>query len=263
MLAPRRIPEQFVAWNRKHGAPFGRSLHRFAKLRRCIPASIWERLRGPFALQPNNDTRVFEYPWAYYAATLGPNMKVVEIGGGLAGFQFILDRAGCTVVNVDPGMGASGVGWPCDQDSMRRLNARFGTHIDLRNTVARHAGLDSGVYDRVFAISVLEHLPDEDVSDAMKQAFRWLKPGGLMILTIDLFLNLHPFCSRTENEYGRNRNVRKILTWQPFEMVSGNPSQLYGFDEFDTDKIHGQLEQYLVGSIYPTMAQCVVLQKPC
>ena len=278
MLASRRLPEQFAAWNRLHGAPFGRVVRGSALLRRCLPASMWERLRGPFAIQPNNDTRTFEYPWAYYAAfdpeagrgaalragsAAGqPGMKVVELGGGLAGFQFVLDRAGCAVVNIDPGLEANGVGWPCDEASMRKLNARFGTRVDLRPTVAGRAGLDSGAYDRVFSISVLEHLPEGDIREAMECAFRWLKPGGLMIMTIDLSLNLYPFCSRQANEYGCNQDIHKIVAQQPFEMVSGNPAELYGFAEFDVDRILCRLEEYLIGSIYPTMVQCVVLRKP-
>ena len=270
MLAPRRLPEQFAAWNRVHGAPFGRVMRGAGLLRRCLPAATWERLRGPFALQPNNDTWVFEYPWAYYAAfgpegrcAAGqPGMKVVEIGGGLAGFQFVLDRAGCAVVNIDPGLEANGVGWPCDERSMRKLNARFGTRVDLRPTVAGRAGLAEGVYDRVFSISVLEHLPDEDLREAMACAFRWLKPGGLMIMTVDLSLNLHPFCSRRANEYGCNQDLYRIVTQQPFELVYGNPAELYGFAEFNVDRILCQLEKYLVGSLDPTMVQCVVLRKP-
>ena len=256
------MPEQFAAWNHVHGAPFGRSLRGAALLQRCLPASVWERWRGPFAIQPNNDTRAFEYPWAYYAAAPQPGMKVVEIGGGLAGFQFILDRAGCAVVNVDPGLEAHGVGWPCDEESMRKLNARFGTRVDLRPTVAGRADLDSGVYDRIFSISVLEHLPEVDIREAMACAFRWLKPSGLMIMTVDLALNLHPFCSRRANEYGCNQDLYRIVTQQPFEMVQGNPAELYGFAQFNADRILCQLERYLVGSIYPTMVQCVVLRKP-
>ncbi len=262
MLASKTMPEQFASWNRVHGAPFGRSLRGSAVLRRCLPAPVWERLRGPFAIQPNNDTRTFEYPWAYYAATPRPGMRVVEIGGGLAGFQFVLDLAGCAVVNIDPGLEANGVGWPCDEGSMRKLNARFGTQVDLRPTVAGRAGLDSGVYDRVFSISVLEHLPDEDIHEAMECAFRWLKPGGLMIMTVDLSLNLYPFCSRRANEYGCNQDLYRIVTQQPFEMVYGDPAELYGFAEFNVDRILCRLEKYLVGSLYPTMVQCVVLRKP-
>jgi 2-polyprenyl-3-methyl-5-hydroxy-6-metoxy-1,4-benzoquinol methylase len=220
------MPEQFATWNRVHGAPFGRSSRCATLRRRCLPASVWERLRGPFALQPNNDTRAFEYPWAYYAATPRPGMKVVEIGGGLAGFQLVLDRAGCAVVNVDPGLEANGVGWPCDEGSMRKLNARFGTRVDLRPTVAGRADLDSDSYDRVFSISVLEHLPEDDIREVMACAFRWLKPGGLMIMTVDLALNLHPFCSRRANEYGCNQDLHEIVTQQPFEMVYGNPARI-------------------------------------
>ena len=41
---------------------------------------------GPFAFQENNDTRRFEYPWAYFATSLRPGFAL-EIGGGLSGFQ--------------------------------------------------------------------------------------------------------------------------------------------------------------------------------
>lgn len=262
MLAPRTLSADFAAWNRKHGAPFGRSLRRLARFRRWIPDETWERLRGPFAYQVNNNTRAFEYPWAFHAGGIERGMRVAEIGGGLSGFQFVLDRTGCTVVNVDPGLRASGVGWPCDEASMRRLNARFGTTIDLRNTTARHAGLDEGACDRVFSISVLEHLPDDDVHDAMEQAFRWLKPGGVMVLTVDLFIDLYPFCERRTNRYGRNQDIRKIVAAVPFEMISGTPSELYGFPGFDAHAIHSRLEEFLVGSIHPAMVQCVVLRKP-
>jgi len=65
-------------------------------------------------------------------------MSVLELGGGLAGFQFVLDQAGCRVVNIDPGMKSEG--WPCDQQSMQTLNRRFKTSVELRNTTIENAG---------------------------------------------------------------------------------------------------------------------------
>jgi hypothetical protein len=38
-------------------------------------------------------------------------MRVIEIGGGLSGFQFALSKMGCDVVNIDLGMEAAGLDW--------------------------------------------------------------------------------------------------------------------------------------------------------
>ena len=132
------MPVLHREWNRKHAAPFGRTLYRWTRDMpvgvRLIDATIFKAvpsLRGPFAFQPNNATREAEYPWAFYATPIAPGLKVLEIGGGLSGFQFVLDRAGCQVVNVDPGMEAHGRGWPVDAQSIADLNRMFGTSVEL------------------------------------------------------------------------------------------------------------------------------------
>ena len=141
MLARRALPEEYRRWNRRHGAPFGHRVRGLRVLDRLLPESVLTRMRGPFGIQENNTVRAFEYPWAYHAAPLRAGLDVLDIGGGLGGFQFVLARAGCRVVNVDPGMDAIGVGWPCDESSMRRLNGIFGTSVQLRNTVIERAEL--------------------------------------------------------------------------------------------------------------------------
>jgi len=261
MIAPSTIPESYKSWNLLHGAPNGRHI-RFRRLReRFLPEAVFCRARGPFAIQYNNVIRTFEYPWAFDVGALQPGMKVLEVGGSLAGFQFVLDWHGCRVVNVDPGMEAKGVGWPCDQNSIAKLNRIFRTQIELRNTTVDKAELRDGEFDRVYCISVIEHLPASDAAAVMAHAFRCLKPGGRFILTVDLFLNVAPFASREENEYGANRNIAELIKSQPWQMVAGKRDELYGFPEFVPDKILSRLEKFLVGN-YPAMAQCLVLQKP-
>jgi len=38
-----------------------------------------------------------------------------------------------------------------------------------------------------------------------------LKPGGRLVLTIDLFLNLKPFTSRTSNQFGVNVSIGELM----------------------------------------------------
>src|ERR1700683_3406048 len=111
MIAPAIIPEKFEQWNTRHGAPLGRRVRLLRVKRRFLSDAQVHRACGVFAMQMNSSPRTFEYPWAVDAGQVRPDMKVLEIGGGLAGFQFVLDHFGCEVVNVDPGLEARGVGW--------------------------------------------------------------------------------------------------------------------------------------------------------
>lgn len=261
MLARKELLGSYQDWNRVHGAPRGRTIRGARFARRCMPDAWYLRLAGAFSVQPNSTTRAVEYPWAFHAAGLRPGMRVVEVGGGLSGFQFVLDQAGCKVVNVDPGMNAKGVGWPCDQASIRRLNRAFGTTVELRNCTVARAALEPESYDRAFSISVLEHLPEDEVGEVMRTVFQCLKPGGLFVLTVDLFINVAPFSSRPENEFGRNVDLRALCSKAAFEIAVGQPAELCGFAEFDPGRIQSRLEEYVVGQ-YPVLVQCLVLRKP-
>ena len=159
-------------------------------------------------------------------------MRAVEIGGGLAGFQFVLARAGLEVFNVDPGMQAHGRGWPVDQSSIARLNQAFGTRVRLENCFLQDAKIEKESVDRIFSISVIEHIPEDELPCLMTRAWALLKPGGLFIATIDLFLNTRPFCRRETNEFGSNISVARLVRSAPFEMVHGDTSELMGFLEF-------------------------------
>ncbi len=185
-------------------------------------------------------------------------MSVLEVGGGLAGFQFVLDQSGCKVLNIDPGMPSEG--WPCNQESMQKLNRRFKTNVELRNTTIENAGLADNHFDRVFCLSVIEHLTDVSALSIMQHVHATLKPGGLFLLTADLCLNAAPFCSRPANEFGMNQNLRKLIDEKLWQMEVGERNCLHGFPEFNPDFILCNLEKFLVGS-YPALAQCMVLKK--
>ena len=63
----------------------------------------------------------------------------------------------------------------------------------------------------------------------MQHVHRCLKEGGMFVLTCDLFLNLSPFCSRTQNEYGVNQNLKSLIDENLWEIEVGDRKCLFGF----------------------------------
>jgi SAM-dependent methyltransferase len=73
---------------------------------------------------------------------------------------------------------------------LRRLGLgdRVGRDIVLDVQDGRELSYADEFFDRVFSISVLEHIPDDGDSAAMREIGRVLKPGGRVTLTV-------PFCN--------------------------------------------------------------------
>lgn len=253
MLAPSRISTDFHRWNQRWGAPHGREVPR-APLLEGAPSEI--DALGPFAWQPNNTTRAFEYPWAYRMSTSHRGGgHILEVGGGLSGLQFVLAREGARVTNVDPGQ--SSLDWPIDEVRHQRLCEVFAAPVRLCPTTIGGAGIPSQSVDVLLCISALEHFSSEGIEEFAEEARRVLRRDGVAVLTVDLFLNLSPFTTADRNEFGINIDVARLLDRASLEMVSGERREILGFPEFNAGEIRRRLDHYLVGT-YPALAQCVV-----
>jgi len=126
----------------------------------------------------------------------------------------------------------------------------------------QEARLRADEVDTIYSVSTIEHIPLAEIPSLMQEISRVLKPGGFCVLTVDLFLNLQPFSRRTSNEFGTNVPPWLLVESSGLQLVQGNPSELLGFAEFDEREILAHLDEYLIGSSYPALAQCLVLQKP-
>jgi len=62
--------------------------------------------------------------------------------------------------------------------------ARLGRDVHLGVQDARGLSFPDGFFDRIFSISVLEHIPDGGDSDAMREIARVLRPGGHLTVTV-------------------------------------------------------------------------------
>ena len=122
------------------------------------------------------------------------------------------------------------------------------------------AGLPENSFDRVYSISVIEHIPPEEISSLMQEIRRILRPGGMAVMTIDLFLDLHPFTEERRNQWGTNVDVGSLVEASGLSLTKGDPDELLGFRSFDPQRVRGALGEYLIGA-YPVCSQALVLSK--
>jgi 2-polyprenyl-3-methyl-5-hydroxy-6-metoxy-1,4-benzoquinol methylase len=260
VLARQKLPDHYAQWNRAWGAPYGRWLSAAAPLKKLDNHSLVRRLRGPFAFQDNSSTRAYEFPWAYHQLTgLGPS-RIVEIGGALSGLQFVLAKDGHEVHNVDPFFDYGRGDYTVDPVTAHAsLNRAFGTNVILHKSTMPESDL-TDKFSAVICVSTLEHLPPESIEATISAVKQLMAPGGLLILTLDLFLNLEPFCNRTTNIWGINSSVAWIEDLLGYELITGDRSELYGYKEFSTDDILSRLDEFAINTGYPQMAQLVTFR---
>jgi SAM-dependent methyltransferase len=271
MLAPKNLPHDFAEWNKKYNSPFGSEWwykyinsqikgNNFFWLNRYkLPAWIIKNI-GYFGFQINSQTRIYEYPWCFKAASLEAGMRVVELGAGASGFQFVLAEYGIDVTSVDPLLNPSDkVDWLFSKDDFNHLNKAFGGKVKFVQDFLQNAKLESDYYDRIFSVSVIEHIPSAEITSLVKEIARILKPGGLFVTTIDMFLDCYPFTDKLSNEYGSNISISSLVEESGLKLKIGNPSELYGYSEFDQNKIRQRLDEFLVFN--QVLTQCIVLEK--
>jgi SAM-dependent methyltransferase len=188
----------------------------------------------------------------------------VDLGGGLSGFQFTVAKGGSMVTNVDPFSDyGSMIGYDAldPEQAIARLNRIFRTSVRLERRDLVAAALPAHSVDVVYCISTLEHLDAEARAATLREVARVLGPGGRLVLTVDLFLDLAPFTTRASNRYGTNVDLAEVVEQSGLTLEAGRPSELFGFPDFDADRVQANLSEYLIGG-YPAMAQCLILRQP-
>lgn len=121
--------------------------------------------------------RLWEYPFAILEGE--PEGKTcVDIGCGMSAFTLYLHSVG-KAIGVDPELKkeTKHLGHGVSQDFLTR------TGLDVRQSSQE---LPSDHFDRVFCISVIEHVPRRKVRGLVREMARILKPGGLLVMTVDV-----------------------------------------------------------------------------
>lgn len=124
-------------------------------------------------------SRTFEYPWVFKNAGLLPEHVVLEAGGGSSPLQLILASLCRAVVNVD-----------LDYDALKRAAEAFRPLPPFQRVLHAIGDLrnlwwfEDGCFDRVTCVSAVEHC--DDPGAIVRELWRVLKPGGRLLLTIDV-----------------------------------------------------------------------------
>ena len=151
---------------------------------------IWTRFVVESSTLPYPIRRV-EYPWAIFNAKLEKSMEILDVGSGVSLFPVYLASLGHNVTSIDP-----------DLVLMKRLSPKLSefcnTKVKYQPGNVTKLEFDDETFDRVFCISVIEHLEEEIIDGnyinnhkqeldvkAISELLRVLKKGGLLMLTFD------------------------------------------------------------------------------
>lgn len=127
--------------------------------------------------------------YAYDVIKQSGAKSVLEFGNGYnAGFSKLLRDEPLRYACLDNPASEKGIaGDTAKIETVEREVADNG-HIYVRGYLGdRSPALDDGGFDLVFSISVIEHIGDEEMSVGVADAWRLLKPGGVLANTIDVY----------------------------------------------------------------------------
>ncbi len=140
--------------------------------------------------------RAFEYPWIveHIPKTSG---LVIDLGAGLSPVPFLLAERGAKVLTVDYSDMVRNVANKARWNEWGFLDySQIDGRIESRNVDFSKLPIPQGCADVVYSVSVIEHMPAAIRRDVALTAARALRPGGLMVLTLDLMPRAYQLWNR-------------------------------------------------------------------
>jgi len=153
--------------------------------------------------------RRWEYPWVIINSEIRKGIKVLDAGCGGSPLLLYLYKMGCLCYGIDNnffdeprGFSSSGIKYriaaglsrlypfyfwfnPHSIEGLSNPGKTLGFSINYTKGNLTNIPFHDNTFDRIFCISVAEHLSKEDMLKIAREFNRVLKPGGLLIATID------------------------------------------------------------------------------
>lgn len=156
----------------------------------CSPLPRDEQ--GKFSIyalsSPLHWSRQTEYPWAVLESGISKSHTVLEISGGHSVLKFALAKRCRHVIDTEYDK------WymPTVQETIdKQCNIWGFDNITQVWSDVRSLPYPDNWFDRIFCISVLEHIPSDHLA-GIKEMVRVLKPTGFLMLSMDVVVSGKP-----------------------------------------------------------------------
>ncbi len=107
----------------------------------------------------------------------------LDVGCGSSCLPVWLDGVGCEVYAIDPEMHAVSNQWSLPTSRIH-VNGNFINYLRRSMT---HLPFRNDMFDHVFCVSVIEHLPPGQIAAGLQEMIRVTKPGGTIGISTDVY----------------------------------------------------------------------------
>lgn len=165
----------------------------------ALLSKLVELSRDAFGFFPSLYPHTINYPWAVERLrSLAARSRILDVGAGVSPVPLFLAGQGLLVDCVD------------NSQHVRTLplaaNCNEWGFLDYAllhpNLTSHHCDITeftpSTTYDAVYAIASLAHMTRAIREETLRRAHAWLRPGGLLLLTIDVIPASDFIWNRTE-----------------------------------------------------------------
>jgi len=139
-----------------------------------------------------NGTRCWEYPWLLENGSFEKGLKCLDAGCGQSPIPAYLYGIGCEAHGLDCLQGEKG-NYPDTYGIPREWIKMWAGKVQYHHGTMFDAPFADNTFDRITCVSVLDHIlkPKEPHAHyrCLKELRRILKPSGLLIVTVDYFIN--------------------------------------------------------------------------
>jgi len=180
--------------------------------------AVWEQEGGPQG-EMDRIPRKDEYrAMSPYMATLPKDARILDGGCGLGDWTLYLARQGFSVVGLD-----------LSSKTVEQLQARF-PEADFVAGDIRSTGFGDSSFDAYFSWGVFEHF-ESGLQDCLREAFRVVKPGGLLFISVPLDNLRHAFLgSLSRPEAGQAGSKLRFYQWRLTRAELARELEIGGFE---------------------------------